>query len=123
MRWRMASSTAANSRSFAWKRTVAWLATAAPVATPRRPVSRRQLSGGVDVESDIGRVLRVREAGGDGVEIRFDANQGYTAVAAIRFARETQRARVAFLEQPTPAREPLLLGRVRAAGLVPVMAD
>lgn len=82
-----------------------------------------KLKGGLDVESDVGRVLRVREEVGPDVELRFDANQGYTVEQALQFARETQPARIAFLEQPTAAAEPALLGRVRQAGILPVMAD
>lgn len=82
-----------------------------------------KLKGGRDVESDIARVRRVRETVGPDVELRFDANQGYSVANALHFARQTQSARVAFLEQPTLAEQPELLGQVRAARLIPVMAD
>jgi L-Ala-D/L-Glu epimerase len=82
-----------------------------------------KLKGGIDVDGDIRRVIRVRETFGPGIELRFDANQGYGVEDAIRFGQETQRARVAFLEQPTTATKPELLGQVRAARVVPVMAD
>jgi len=82
-----------------------------------------KIKGGLDVEADIARVIRVREAVGEGFELRFDANQGYTVGQALRFARATQAARLAFVEQPTPAGQPNLLGEVRRNGVVPVMAD
>jgi L-alanine-DL-glutamate epimerase-like enolase superfamily enzyme len=82
-----------------------------------------KVKGGLDVEADIARVIRVREAVGDGVELRFDANQGYTVDQSLRFAREARPARLAFIEQPTSARQPGLLGTVRQAKLLPVMAD
>lgn len=82
-----------------------------------------KIKGGLDVEADIARVTRVREAVGDGVELRFDANQGYTVEQALRFARETQPASLAFIEQPTPCGRPEELGEVRRAKLLPVMAD
>jgi L-alanine-DL-glutamate epimerase-like enolase superfamily enzyme len=82
-----------------------------------------KLKGGLDVESDIHRVHRVRETFGDGIELRFDANQGYSVEEAVRFCRATQAARVVFLEQPTPAAEPELLGEVRRNSQLPVMAD
>jgi L-alanine-DL-glutamate epimerase-like enolase superfamily enzyme len=37
-----------------------------------------KLKGGTDVESDIHRLIRVREEVGKEIELRFDANQGYT---------------------------------------------
>jgi L-alanine-DL-glutamate epimerase-like enolase superfamily enzyme len=82
-----------------------------------------KLKGGRDVESDITRVWRVHEAVGPDIELRFDANQGYSVEQALHFARQTQSARLEFLEQPTPSDRPELLGQVRAARLIPVMAD
>jgi L-alanine-DL-glutamate epimerase-like enolase superfamily enzyme len=82
-----------------------------------------KLKGGIDVESDISRVLRVREAVGKEIELRFDANQGYTVEQAIRFVKETQRARLELIEQPTPKGQPELMGRVSNDVPIPVMAD
>jgi len=82
-----------------------------------------KLKGGTDVASDIARVLRVREALGPEIELRFDANQGYTVDDALRFVRGTETAGIEILEQPTPRREPDLLGRVTRQTALPVMAD
>jgi L-alanine-DL-glutamate epimerase-like enolase superfamily enzyme len=82
-----------------------------------------KVKGGLDVEADVERMLRVRAAVGAEVELRFDANQGYTVKDAVRFARGVERARVAFLEQPTLKTEPDLLGQVSRAVDLPVMAD
>ena len=82
-----------------------------------------KLKGGRDVDGDVARVLKVRERFGDGVEIRFDANQGYTVEEAIRFLNGTEAADVAVFEQPTPKGQPDLLGRVARSASVPVMAD
>jgi L-alanine-DL-glutamate epimerase-like enolase superfamily enzyme len=107
--------------------TIGILPQAETVAEARRWIGQGftclKLKGGLDVDSDIGRVTRVREAVGDSVELRFDANQGYTVKQALKFAGETRRSGVAFIEQPTTAGEPALLGQVRASGLIPVMAD
>jgi L-alanine-DL-glutamate epimerase-like enolase superfamily enzyme len=107
--------------------TIGILPEAETVACARRWIGQGfsclKLKGGRDVESDVERVIRVREEVGEEVELRFDANQAYTVPQALKFARETQQARVAFLEQPTPKGEPALLGQVRRAGLLPVMAD
>jgi L-alanine-DL-glutamate epimerase-like enolase superfamily enzyme len=82
-----------------------------------------KLKGGLDVTSDVERVIRTREVVGDNVELRFDANQGYSAAQAIEFADKVGPARVSLLEQPTAADAPELLGQVRANCNIPVMAD
>ena len=82
-----------------------------------------KLKGGRDVESDIVRVRKVREAVGEGIELRFDANQGYTVEQSLRFVRETRTARLELLEQPTPRGQPDLLGRVAREVPIPIMAD
>jgi L-Ala-D/L-Glu epimerase len=82
-----------------------------------------KLKGGRDVEGDIERVLAVRALVGDGIELRFDANQGYSFEESVRFVEGARRARLEIVEQPTPRGEPDLLGRVTAAVPLPIMAD
>jgi L-Ala-D/L-Glu epimerase len=82
-----------------------------------------KLKGGLDVESDVARVRAVRAAVGDAVELRFDANQGYTVEDSLRFIRQTSLVRLQLIEQPTPRGEPDLLGRITTEGDLPVMAD
>ncbi len=82
-----------------------------------------KLKGGRDVDSDIARVLAVREAVGDRAELRFDANQGYTVDQARQFVTETRGATVVVFEQPTPKGQPGLLGEVAQSVPIPVMAD
>ncbi|RMF84142.1 MAG: dipeptide epimerase [Nitrospinota bacterium] len=82
-----------------------------------------KLKGGIDVEADIVRVCKVREAVGGGIALRFDANQGFTVAQAIRFVQQTARAGLELLEQPTPKGDPALLGEVRRHSPIPVMAD
>jgi L-alanine-DL-glutamate epimerase-like enolase superfamily enzyme len=82
-----------------------------------------KLKGGLDVESDVIRVIKVREAVGRGIELRFDANQGYTVEETIQFVEQVRKVRLELLEQPTPRREPDLLGQVTSDVPIPVMAD
>lgn len=82
-----------------------------------------KLKGGLDVESDISRVLAVRAAVGEKIQLRFDANQGYSVEEAVRFVQETRSAHVELIEQPTPKAELDLLGRVTRRVPIPVMAD
>ena len=82
-----------------------------------------KLKGGIDVDSDIARVLKVREAVGPETELRFDANQGFTVEQALKFVQKTRTARLELIEQPTPKGHPDLLGRVTSSVPLPVMAD
>lgn len=82
-----------------------------------------KIKGGLDFHDDIERVLKVREIVGRGVELRFDANQGYTVEESIKFVKDTKRASLELIEQPTPKGQPDLLGRVTSGVSIPVMAD
>lgn len=82
-----------------------------------------KLKGGINVDEDVERVIRVRDTVGPHVEIRFDANQGYTFDQAGDFVRRTRDTGLELLEQPTPRGETDLLGRVTEAVAIPVMAD
>jgi len=82
-----------------------------------------KLKGGRDVEHDITCVLKVRERFGEHIEIRFDANQGYTIEQAMHFVKLTEAANLTVLEQPTPKGQPDLLGRLSASTPMAVMAD
>jgi len=97
------------------------------VAAARDLVSRGfrslKLKGGLDDEQDAVRVLKVREAVGPGIELRFDANQGYTVEQSLRFVEAARGAGLELLEQPTPAEQVEELGRVCRRVPLPVMAD
>ena len=82
-----------------------------------------KIKGGKNVDEDVERILQVRRAVGDRVELRFDANQGYTVEESLRFVRAIREARVELIEQPTPKGQPDLLGRVTDGIPLPVMAD
>ena len=82
-----------------------------------------KIKGGREVDGDIARVRKVREAVGHGIELRFDANQGFTVEESVRFVHETREVRLELLEQPTTKSEPQLLGRVTQGVHLPVMAD
>jgi L-alanine-DL-glutamate epimerase-like enolase superfamily enzyme len=82
-----------------------------------------KIKGGLDPDRDAARVLKVREAVGEGVELRFDANQGYSVEGTVRFVASVRGAGLEILEQPTPRGAPDMLGRVTSRVAVPVMAD
>ena len=82
-----------------------------------------KLKGGVDVETDIERVLEVRKAVGKRIDLRFDANQGYSETDALYFAVNVWPARLALIEQPTDRNDFKLLSRISDKIPIPVMAD
>jgi L-alanine-DL-glutamate epimerase-like enolase superfamily enzyme len=82
-----------------------------------------KIKGGKDVEEDIRRIDAVREAVGKSIELRFDANQGYTVEQSLYFVEATRQAKVELLEQPTPKAQLDLLGKVTSGVHIPVMAD
>lgn len=82
-----------------------------------------KLKGGIDVEEDIARVIRVREAVGSRIELRFDANQGFTVEDSLRFVEATRKADLELIEQPVAKDELEHLGRVTSGAHIPVMAD
>jgi L-alanine-DL-glutamate epimerase-like enolase superfamily enzyme len=82
-----------------------------------------KLKGGIDVESDISRVLQVREAVGPDIELRFDANQGFSVEDSLKFVEKTHKARLELFEQPTPKGQPEMLRQVSTTVATPVMAD
>ena len=82
-----------------------------------------KLKGGLDVDLDIERVMKVREAVGKDIELRFDANQGFSVEQSLAFVEGTRKAPLELLEQPTPKGQPLMLGRVTSGVSIPVMAD
>jgi len=82
-----------------------------------------KIKGGLDVDIDIERVIKVRERVGKNIELRFDANQGYTVEQSLRLVKETKQAKLELLEQPTPKGQPDLLRGVTDGVPIPVMAD
>lgn len=78
---------------------------------------------GLDIDEDIRRVAAVRDAVGPKVELRVDANQGYTVDQAIRFCEEMKTLGVVLVEQPVKAEDLAGLKKVTLASDVSVMAD
>lgn len=57
---------------------------------------------GHDVEEDVERLTRIREAVGPQVAIRTDPNQGYDAASLSRYLEGTRDLGLEFCEQPMP---------------------
>ncbi|MEV4576493.1 enolase C-terminal domain-like protein [Nonomuraea jabiensis] len=73
-------------------------------------------------DEDVAIVEAVRAAAPDAV-LWVDANQGYTAAAALRVARRLAGLDVAVFEQPLPSNDVAGLRRLRDASPIPVAVD
>ena len=82
-----------------------------------------KIKGGIDVDVDIEKIMKIREAVGRAVELRFDANQGFSETDTLKFVVGTRKAKLELLEQPTPKAGHTILGRITNKVPIPVMAD
>ena len=78
---------------------------------------------GVDPEEDVERVAKIRDAVGDTVKLRIDANQGWSPEQAVKTLRKLEKFHVEFAEQPVKANDLEGLKYVRENSPIPVMAD
>ena len=79
--------------------------------------------GTPDVQQDITRVRAVREAAGDTVQIRVDANAGYLLPDALTFVRGVADFGIEHVEQPVAREDIDGMIRLRRLGAAPIMAD
>jgi L-alanine-DL-glutamate epimerase-like enolase superfamily enzyme len=82
-----------------------------------------KIKGGMNVEEDIEKIIKLREVVGKDIELRFDANQGYTFEEAIHFVYVTRGVNIEIIEQPTQKRKDYLLSKVRREITIPNSAD
>lgn len=80
-------------------------------------------TGRPNPHDDVEMVRRIREALGDGVSVRADANQAYDVKTAIRVTNAMARYDLTFMEQPVAWWDLDGLAEVSAAVTVPIMAD
>jgi len=78
---------------------------------------------GLDLEQDIRRVIAVRDAVGPNIQLRVDANQGYSVEQAIKFCETMETLQVTVVEQPVKAEDYAGLKKVAESSNLPVMAD
>ncbi len=78
---------------------------------------------GTDPHADIERVRAIRRAVGSDIELRLDANQGYTVKQAIRVLRMLEPIEIEFCEQPVHWRNLDGMREVRRKTEIPIMAD
>ena len=78
---------------------------------------------GKDVSSDFERVRCVREAVGDSVNIRVDANDHYSPEEAITFINKIEHLNVEHVEQPISRYDILGMREIKKSVHVPLMTD
>jgi len=79
-----------------------------------------KLKVGRDLAEDVGIVKSVRDAVGEGVEIRVDPNQAWSPGTAVRQIRKISRYDPQYIEQPVPRYDIEGLKRVRDSVDVPI---
>ncbi len=82
-----------------------------------------KVKGGHSPGEDAAILRAIRDRLGDGIRLRFDANQGYTEAEAVDFAALLGPVQLEVFEQPTRRGEAAALHAVAAATASPVMAD
>ena len=78
---------------------------------------------GTNIADDIARVKAIREAVGDDVKIRLDANQGWHAREAVELLKRLNEYDIELVEQPVKAHDLEGLKYVTENSYVPVLAD
>lgn len=78
---------------------------------------------GIDTAEDVERIKTIREAVPETVQLRIDANQGWTTRQAIEVLNKIEKFDIQFAEQPTAAEDVKGLREVRKNSPIPVMAD
>jgi L-alanine-DL-glutamate epimerase-like enolase superfamily enzyme len=82
-----------------------------------------KLKLGLDPEKDVERVRAVRDAVGEGVRIRVDANQGWSVEQAVSVINRIARFDVEYVEQPVRWDDLQGLARVRRESPLPIAVD
>lgn len=78
---------------------------------------------GTDKKTDLARVKAIRQAVGDEVKIRLDANQGWSPKEAVGLISQLNEYDIELVEQPVPRYDFEGLKYVTSHSPVPIMAD
>src|SRR5262249_31708987 len=90
---------------------------------PARVARRKVKVGGLTPDEDAGRVEAARSAAGADFVLAVDANRGWSADDAVRFARLVERFDIRWFEEPCHwYDDAALMARVRGATRIPVTA-
>jgi L-alanine-DL-glutamate epimerase-like enolase superfamily enzyme len=93
------------------------------VKAVRKGFKALKVKVGVGPTEDIERIKLIREAIGNDVQVRIDANQGWTPKQAIEALDKMKEFNIQFAEQPVPAEDIKGLIKVKKNSPIPIMAD
>jgi o-succinylbenzoate synthase len=79
--------------------------------------------GTQDFEMDLRRVEAVRSQVGNDIQIRIDANQGWSVEEAIANLKKLESLQIEYVEQPVAASNLLGMAVVRRSQSIPIAAD
>lgn len=82
-----------------------------------------KIKAGADAEDEMKGVEKIRDAVGEGIELRVDPNAGWSREETIRATKTLMRCNVRYLEQPLPGWDLEGLSRVRKSTGMPIMVD
>jgi L-alanine-DL-glutamate epimerase-like enolase superfamily enzyme len=78
---------------------------------------------GLEPDADAAKMQAIRDAVGYGINIRIDANQGWTVPQAIYALKKFEKFHIQLCEQPVLASDTAGLKTVRDESPIPIMAD
>lgn len=95
------------------------------VSAVKRGYDTLKVKVGVDPSLDVERLLAIRKAVGDKIQIRIDANQAWSPKQAVKILNEMQEKglEIELVEQPVAAADLEGLKYVTERSYVPVLAD
>ena len=89
----------------------------------RSGVSAIKVKLGTTAEEDVKRIRSIREAVGDELPLRVDANQGWDFPTAVRVLTRLESANIEYCEQPIAHWDLENFSRLRERVSIPIMAD
>lgn len=78
---------------------------------------------GGKIEDDIERIQLIRDAIGNEMPLRIDANQGWNTEDAIEILNRLENCKIQHCEEPIPRWNFMELAKVRVNSPIPIMAD
>lgn len=78
---------------------------------------------GTTHDEDVARIAAIRSAVGDEIDVRIDANQGWSRITALRVLASLEQFNIQYCEQPVKAWDIAAMAEVTAKSAIPVMAD
>ncbi|RLF00429.1 MAG: dipeptide epimerase [Thermoprotei archaeon] len=88
-----------------------------------RGFKKLKIKVGVNPQTDLDIVKRIRESVGYDIELRVDANQAWSPKTAVKLIKRMERYEIEFVEQPVPAWDYSGLKFVKDRVDVPITAD